>query len=109
MLSSNDFWGFGSLEGFVRFMLYNGCTVTEVADALETKVAYIAAQCPTLDIYSYPICERLGGKFWDNEECKILFDHYTDNGPNWDGWRSLLPKRTRGAIEGMARRLGIPH
>lgn len=109
MLSVRDFYGFGSMERYVCFMLHAGCTWLDVTDALKVKMARVVEQCPNIDVYKYPISDRNGGATWSNEECKQLFDHYGENGPDWDGWRDLLPNRTRGAIEGMARRLGIPH
>jgi hypothetical protein len=44
---------------------------------------------------------------WTRDELNILRTHYNSRGCEWDGWRSLLPNRTNGAIRHKAFDLGI--
>ena len=44
---------------------------------------------------------------WTDKEEEILRELYPDNGSKWDGWRHVLPNRTRGQITLHARDLGI--
>lgn len=44
---------------------------------------------------------------WTNDEIAALSEHYISKGPNWDGWKDLLPNRTIGAIYHKAHCMGM--
>jgi len=44
---------------------------------------------------------------WSQDEDYVLGAHYTEYGPSWEGWESLLPGRTKSAIKTRARTLGL--
>lgn len=44
---------------------------------------------------------------WTEEECDLIREYYEDFGADWEGWRSVLPRRSPLAIRTKANRLGI--
>lgn len=44
---------------------------------------------------------------WSDEEDEAIRVYYPSRGRSWDGWKEVLPERTKGAIVERARRLGI--
>lgn len=46
-------------------------------------------------------------KRWTPNEDELLREHYPEHGPSWDGWRRVLPTRSRRAVQTRAKRLGI--
>lgn len=46
-------------------------------------------------------------KRWTPNEDELLREHYPEHGPSWDGWRRVLPTRSRRAVQTRAKKLGI--
>lgn len=46
-------------------------------------------------------------KRWTPNEDELLREHYPKHGPSWDGWRRVLPTRSRWAVMRRAKRLGV--
>lgn len=46
-------------------------------------------------------------KRWTPDEDELLREHYPEHGPSWDGWRRVLPTRSRWAVQTRAKKLGI--
>lgn len=44
---------------------------------------------------------------WSEAQDEMLMVYYPTHGCNWQGWKEVLPERTRRAIEVRAHRLGI--
>lgn len=42
---------------------------------------------------------------WSKHEDAILMAHYAERGPSWDGWKELLPDRSKGSISSRIARL----
>lgn len=47
------------------------------------------------------------GAKWTADEDKTIRTFYATQGAQWDGWRELLPNRTKGAIYQRAHKLGL--
>ncbi len=46
---------------------------------------------------------------WQEWEKELLREHYPKRGVAWDGWETLLPDRSGGAIRTRANSLGLKH
>lgn len=46
-------------------------------------------------------------RIWTATETRLLSVHYTEHGPNWDGWPLVLPRRSMGALRSKAVKLGL--
>ena len=49
----------------------------------------------------------MGAAEWTTEEVQALRDYYPVYGPQWDGWRELLPNREGTSLRCKAHKLGI--
>lgn len=46
-------------------------------------------------------------KRWTPDEDELLRELYPEHGPSWDGWRRVIPTRSRRAVQTRAKKLGI--
>lgn len=46
-------------------------------------------------------------KRWTADEDELLRELYPEHGPSWDGWRRVLPTRSRWAVKSRAKKLGL--
>ena len=44
---------------------------------------------------------------WTDAEIETLKAHYHEHGPSWLGWKELLPRRSKTAIQTRARKLDL--
>lgn len=46
-------------------------------------------------------------KRWTPDEDELLRELYPEHGPSWDGWRRVLPTRSRHAVKSRVKILGV--
>ena len=44
---------------------------------------------------------------WTLLEDDMIVEHYQERGPEWEGWKDVLPNRTKSSIRSRAKRLGL--
>lgn len=107
MLGLGNFYGYGSKAEYVKFLASRGTPVTEIAQALRSSVVQLMAECPEIDFYKYQIMSQPAHGGWSNEQIRLVLDNFGEHGPDWDGWRALLPDRSQKAIKACASQLGL--
>lgn len=110
-MGRENFYGFGSVERYVEFFARRGFSLVHVADVLGITFARLVNWLPNdFDVWRYPIYGERDRSRMSNDEVKALFEHYAEEGPEWEGWRGLLEREyTPRTLIVRASRLGLSY